>query len=460
MYICFTEVITDSSYLFALKRSDTAMALFIVFLSLLFLVILIAGCKVNPFLSFLLVSVLAGVLLGMPLPGVARSMETGMGDILGGNAIIIVLGAMLGKLIAETGAAQQIASFIMAKIGLKNIHWALALVGFIIGIPLFYNTGFILLVPLIFSFVYQYKLPAVATGIPLLAALSVAHGFLPPHPSPTALVYQFGANMGMTMFYGILIAIPTIMLAGPLFSRTLKNIVAVPLDTFIPVHLPPMQLPGVFTSFFTALLPVGLFVVTAVFPYLLPNSFHDLIQFFAAPSIVMLLALVVGTFSLGLRKGRKIQGVMSLYTEAVKEIAPILLIIGGSGALKQILVDSGVSKEIGILLQTVPLSPLFLGWLTAAIIRIAVGSATVAGFTAAGLITPLLTQSGTDPNLMVLSIGAGSLMFSHVNDAGFWMFKEYFNLGMKDTFKSWTVMETIVSFAGLAGVFIIHQFLK
>lgn len=436
------------------------MALFIVFLALLSLIILIAACKVNPFLAFLIVSVVAGLALGMPLISITKSIEKGIGDILGGNVIIIVLGAMLGKLIAETGAAQQIASFIMQKVGLKNIHWALALVGFIIGIPLFYNTGFVLLVPLIFSVVYQYKLPAVATGIPMLAALSVAHGFLPPHPSPTALVNQFGANMGTTMLYGILIAVPTIIIAGPLFSRTLKNINAVPLETFLPVEVPTQQLPGIFTSFFAALLPVFLFIVTALLPFILSARFQHVVAFFAEPSIVMLIALTVASFSLGISKGRSMQKLSGMYAEAIKEIAIILLIIGGSGALKQILVDSGVSKQIADLLQTTSLSPLLLGWLTAAIIRVAVGSATVAGFTAAGLIAPLMLQTGTDPNLMVLSIGAGSLMFSHVNDAGFWMFKEYFNLNMKDTFRSWSLMETIVSVAGLIGVLILKFILK
>jgi Gnt-I system high-affinity gluconate transporter len=328
----------------------------------------------------------------------------------------------------------------------------LALVGFISGIPLFYNTGFVLMVPLVFSIVFQYKLPAVATGIPLLAALSVAHGFLPPHPSPSALVTQFGANLGTTMFYGILIAVPTIILAGPLFSRTLKKIPSVPLETFQPAAIAAGQLPNVFNSFFAALLPVLLFALAALLPFVLSSNFHDTISFFSQPSIVMIIALAVATFSLGVKKGRNMKQVMNMYAEAVKEIAMILLIIAGAGALKQILIDSGVSKQIADLLQNTSLSPLFLGWLTAAIIRVAVGSATVAGFTAAGIIAPLIIQTNTDPNLMVLSIGAGSLMFSHVNDAGFWMFKEYFNLSIKDTLRSWSVMETIVSVAGLIGV--------
>ena len=435
------------------------MNLFIVFLALVSLIVLIAFFKVNPFLAFMVVSVAAGLSMGIPLGQVTGSVEKGMGDILGANVVIIVVGAMLGKLIAETGAAKQIASSIMNAIGLKNIHWALALIGFIIGIPLFYNTGFVLMIPLIFSIVYQYKLPAVATAVPLLAALSVAHGFLPPHPSPSALVTQFNANIGTTMFYGIIISIPTIVIAGPLFSKTLKKIVSVPLAAFQPPELPSDQLPSVLNSFFAALLPVGLFALAAFLPFVLPESFHPVVAFFAQASIVMLIALIVATFTLGLKKGRNMKQVMSVYGDSVKDIAMILLIIAGAGALKQILIDSGVSKQIAESLQGIDLSPLFLGWLTAAIIRLAVGSATVAGFTAAGIVAPLITLTNTDPNLMVLSVGAGSLLFSHVNDAGFWLFKEYFNLSIKDTLRSWSIMETIISFLGLIGVLVLDLFI-
>jgi len=431
------------------------MNLLIVLLALISLIILIALLNVNPFLAFMVVSVVAGLCMGIPLAQVTGSVEKGMGDILGANVIIIVVGAMLGKLIAETGAAKQIATSIMNAIGLKNIHWALALIGFIIGIPLFYNTGFVLMIPLIFSIVYQYRLPAVATAVPLLAAMSVAHGFLPPHPSPSALVSQFNANIGTTMFYGIIISIPAIIIAGPLFSKTLRKIVSVPLAAFRPPELPADQLPSAFSSFFVALLPVGLFALAALLPFVLPESLHPVVAFFAQASIVMLIALIVATFALGLKKGRSMKEVMSVYADSVKEIAMILLIIAGAGSLKQILVDSGVSKQIAESLQGVALSPLFLGWLTAAVIRLAVGSATVAGFTAAGIIAPLLKLTNTDPNLMVLSVGAGSLLFSHVNDGGFWLFKEYFNLSIKDTLRSWSVMETIISFLGLIGVLVL-----
>lgn len=435
------------------------MDLLIVLGAIIFLVVLIGVFKINAFLSFLLVAVGAGLCLGIPLDKITLSVEKGLGDILGGNVVIIVAGAMLGKLIADTGAAQQIATSIVKKTGLKNIHWGVALVGFIVGIPLFYNTGFVLLVPLIFSMVYQYKLPAVATGISMLAALSVAHGFLPPHPSPAALVTQFHADLGKTLLYGLIIAVPAIILAGPLFSRLLKKIPSEPLEAFRPQEMAKEALPTVFNSFFVALLPVGLFAVMAAMPFLTHQKHAPLISFLSQPSIVMLIALMAATWILGLKNGRHLSDVMNIYAIAVKEIAMILLIIGGAGALKQVLTDSGVNRQIADLLQQTHLAPLFLGWLSAAIIRAAVGSATVAGFTAAGIIAPLIVQTNTNPNLMVLSIGAGSLMFSHVNDAGFWMFKEYFNVSMKDTFKSWSVMEIIVSVAGLIGVLILNIFI-
>jgi Gnt-I system high-affinity gluconate transporter len=432
------------------------MALLIVLLALLLLIFLIAIAHVNAFLAFLIVSVTAGLLLGIPPESIVKSVEKGMGDTLGSIVSIIVLGAMLGKLIADTGAAQQIASSIVNKIGLKHIRWALALAGFIIGIPLFYGVGFVLMIPLIFSMVYQYKLPAVSIGLSMLAALSVSFGFLPPHPSPSALVIQFNASMGATILLGILISIPTIIIAGPIFSRTLKDIQSTPLQAFQPISLPQEQLPSVANSFLVALLPILLFVLTSLLPFVTGPGSKPVISFFSQPSIVLLIALAVATFTLGVRKGRSMKKVMAMYGESVKEVALILLIIGGAGSLKQVLIDSGVSVTITNMLKNVSLPPLFLAWMIAAIIRVAVGSATVAGFTAAGIIQPLLTQTHTNPSLMVLSIGAGSLMFSHVNDSGFWMFKEYFNISIKDTLRSWSLMETIVSVCGLLGVLLLN----
>lgn len=436
------------------------MTFLIIFLCIAGLVLMITWGKINPFLAFLTVSIAAGLLLGIPFNKVIASVQFGIGDTLGSLVIIIALGAMLGKLVADSGAAQKIASVMMKAFGVKYIQWALVVTGFIIGIPLFYGVGFVLMVPLIFSVVYQYKLPAVYIGLPMLAALSVTFGFLPPHPSPTALVVQFHANMGLTLVYGLIIAIPAIIIAGPLFSRTLKNIHSVPLETFHGTILPEDRLPGTVSSFLSALLPVVLLMIaTLVANFISPvNSFGKVISFLSEPAVVMLISLAVATYTLGIKQGITIKKVMSTYAESVKDIAMILLIIGSSGALKQVLTDSGISQEIAAQLNHVNIHPLILAWLIAAIIRICVGSATVAGLTTAGILAPLILQGHVNPNLMVLSIGAGSLAFSHVNDSGFWMFKEYFNVSIKDTIRSWTMMETIVSVVGLAGVLILNIF--
>src|SRR5690606_22400436 len=436
------------------------MSLLIILACIVLLVLLITRFKFNTFLAFLLVSLLTGLLLGMPVTALTASVQKGMGDRLGSLAIVIVSGAMLGKLVAESGAAQQITSGLMKVFGTRNIQWALMITGFIIGIPLFYNVGFVLVIPLIFSAAYRFNLPVVYIGVPMLASLSVTHGFLPPHPSPTALVGQFNADMGLTLVYGIIIAIPTVILAGPLFARTLKKIQATPLQTFMPADLPEDRLPALGNSIFSSLLPVILLALTTLAAPFVPESgsFANGVRFFSEPDIVMLLALLYATWSLGIRSGMSMERITAIYGEAVKDISLILLIIAGAGALKQIMVDSGVSTEIAGLVRDLDLDPLVLGWLIAATIRVCMGSATVSGLTAAGIVAPAIAGQSVDPNLMVLSIGAGSLMFSHVNDSGFWMFKEYFNLSIMDTIKSWSLMETIVAIAGLAFVLILDMF--
>ena len=436
------------------------MAFIIIFACIAALILLISWGKINPFLAFLVISIVAGLLLGIPFTKIVGSVQKGMGDTLGSLVIIIVLGAMLGKLVADSGAAQKIAEVMMNAFGVKYIQWALVVTGFIIGIPLFYGVGFVLMVPLIFSVVYQYKLPAVYIGLPMLAALSVTFGFLPPHPAPTALVIQFKANIGLTLLYGLILSVPAIIIAGPLFAKTLKNIHSVPLETFTATTLPSDQLPSAFDSFLTSLLPVVLLMVFTILPYMvtLPPLASQVVAFFAEPAIVMMIALIVSTYKIGLRQGKTIKQVMSIYSESIKDIAGILLIIGSAGALKQVLIDSGVSDQIALALNGINIHPLVLAWMMAAVIRICVGSATVAGLTTAGIMAPIVMQSGVNPNLMVLAIGAGSLACSHVNDSGFWLFKEYFNLSIKDTVRTWTLMETIIAVVGLAGVMLLHLF--
>jgi len=297
--------------------------------------------------------------------------------------------------------------------------------------------------------------------LPMLAALSVTHGFLPPHPSPTALVAQLNANMGITLLYGIILAIPSIIIAGPLFAKTLKNIRNEPLQTFQPKLIPANELPHAANSFLTSLLPVILLAVTTIIPFITTPQgvWQQIVQFIGDPIIVMLLSLLTATFTLGIHSGKSMKAIMDIYSEAMKDVALILLIVAGAGVLKQVFSDSGVSMVIADNLKEWTIHPLILGWLIAGIIRVCIGSATVAGLTAAGIIAPLIPQMHVNPNLMVLSIGAGSLLFSHVNDSGFWMFKEYFNLSIRDTIRSWSVMETIVSVTGLAGALIMDIFI-
>lgn len=427
------------------------MAFVIVICCIALLVLLLTWGKFNAFLAFLIVAIVAGIWLKVPVEKIPAALQKGIGDTVGSLLMILVLGAMLGKLVAESGAAKQIANSLMQTFGPKYVQWALLIAGFIIGIPLYYGVGFVLMVPLIFSVIYQYKLPAVYIGLPTLAALSVTHGFLPPHPSPVILVGAFKADMGLTLVYGLAVAIPAVIIAGPVFSRWLKKIPTGPSPLFQVKEEGP--LPGKLNSFLTALLPVLLLMITTVLP---KNNF---LHFAGEAPVVMLFCLLIATFTLGILQQTPVKAVMSTYTEAVKDVAMILLIIAGAGALKEVLAQSGVSLQIAEEMKTWPIHPLVLGWMMAAIIRACVGSATIAGITAAGMVAPLVLQGHADPNLMVLSVGAGSLMFSHVNDAGFWMFKEYFNLSLKHTLLSWSVMETIVGVAGLAGVMILDTIL-
>ena len=423
------------------------------------LTLLIAWGKVQPLLAFVAASIVAALLLGVPPSKIPGAIEKGIGDLLGSLVVIICLGAVFGKLIADSGAARRIATCLVDALGPSRIPVALTVTGFVVGIPLYYNVGFVLLVPLIFSLVVSSGRPAVALAIPLLAGLSIAHGFLPPHPSPVALVSAIHADMGTTLLYGIVVAVPTLIIAGPVFAMSLRRIEARPAAMFQDGHaMQEGELPGVFNSFATALLPVLLLGATTVLMMARPDL-NGSVSFLANPLVVMLVSYLIAIYTLGLAQGRRFSAVMQGPAEAMREIAPILLIIAGAGALKQVLVESGVSADLGALLSSLPVPPLVLGWSVATVIRICLGSATVAGVTAGGIVAPLVHSSGVDPNLMVLAIGAGSLMCSHVNDSGFWMFKEYFGLSLKDTFRSWTLMETLVGVFGLLFVMLLSLLL-
>jgi len=415
------------------------------------LVLLIAVVKLHPFVAFLIAAIVAALLLGRPVGSITTSLNRGIGDMLGSLTAILCLGAMFGRIVADSGAARRIADTLIRVAGVKRITIALAAAGFLVGIPLFYNVGFVLMVPLIMSVQQRSRLPAVYLGIPMLAGLSIAHGFLPPHPSPTALVGLFGASMGRTLMFGLMVGIPTLLIAGPLFARTLKGVVARPVADHREGGPPDREAPGVLASFGVALLPIALLAGATVV-----TSFDDLrpgVLLAAAvagdANVVMLVALLVATVVLGVAQGRRASDLSVGSVEAVKDIAGILLIIAGAGALKQVFVDGGADAALAGWLTGLHVPPLVLGWTIALVIRLALGSATVAGLTAAGMVQPLVASQNVDPSLMVLAIGAGSLMCSHVNDSGFWMFKEYFGLSLADTFRSWSVMETLVGVFGL-----------
>ena len=421
------------------------------------LVVMIAWGKVPPFVAFLLTALIAALCFGMPLDLIAKSMEKGVGDMLGGLTAIICLGAMFGRAIADSGAAQSIARTLIGAVGLRFILLAMALTGLIVGIPLFYSVGFVVMVPLILTIARRANLPPVYVGLPLLCGLSVAHGFLPPHPSPVALIALFGADTGLTLGYGMIASIAALLVGGPLLTLALKRMnatsMAMPAPDSVAVvdETPDSATPGAINSFTTALLPVAMIAVTTalVFAMKAPSDAKTLVTFLGQSVVVLTLSLIYATFSLGVLRKQRFTGQMARYADALKDVAGILLILAGAGALKQVFVDAGVSQAIGDWLGAMPLHPLVLGWLIAMVIRVALGSATIAGLTAAGLVQPVLVATNVDPNLMVLAIGAGSLMFSHVNDPGFWLFKEYFGLTLKQTLQSWTVMESLVGVVGL-----------
>jgi Gnt-I system high-affinity gluconate transporter len=437
------------------------MPLLIVVLGICLLLVLILVFKFDSFLSFVIVSLLVAIAEGMSIGDAVTSIEKGLGNTMGFIVMILGFGAMLGKMVSESGAAQRITTKLVEAFGKKYIQWALMLTGFIVGISLFYDVAFFIMIPLIFTVAATTRLPLLYVGLPMLAALSVTHGYLPPHPAPTAITAMFNADLGKTMVYGIIVAIPAIIISGPVLSRTLSKINASPLQEF--VSSKPMNeetLPGFWVSFFTALLPVILISFSTIAGFILSeeNIVRKVLGYIGNPVIAMLVSVLFAVYALGLARGRKIADIMTSLTHSVVSLTVIMLLIAGAGALKQVLIDSGVSKYIGELLSHSTLSPLFLGWLIATILRFCVGSATVAGITTAGIVLPLVTASGVKPELMVLAIGSGSLMLGHVNDGGFWLFKEYFKLSIKDTLKSWTIMETSIGISGLIGVLLLSLF--
>ncbi|MCA1026547.1 MULTISPECIES: GntP family permease [Cytobacillus] len=438
------------------------MPLFIVALGIIALLLLIMGLKLNTFVSLIIVSFGVALALGMPASEIVGTIESGLGGTLGHIALIFGLGAMLGKLIADAGGAQRIAMTLVNKFGEKNIQWAVVVSSFIIGIALFFEVGLVLLIPIVFAISRELKVSILYLGIPMAAALSVTHGFLPPHPGPTVIAGEYGANIGEVLLYGMIIAIPTVIIAGPVFTKIAKKIVP---NSFTKSgniaslgeqkQFKLEDTPGFGISVFTAMLPVILMSIATIVTLLQETmGFSDsiiiiVIKFIGDASIAILISLLVAIYTMGIGRNIPIKQVMDSCTTAITQIGMMLLIIGGGGAFKQVLIDGGVGDYVAQLFEGTTLSPILLAWTIAAILRISLGSATVAALTTAGLVIPLLGQTDVNLALVVLATGAGSLIASHVNDAGFWMFKEYFGLSMKETFATWTLLETIISISGL-----------
>ena len=435
------------------------MPLLLSFVAILCLILLIIWCKLDTFISFVVVSVGLGLACGLDIHRISDAIQKGIGNIMGSLVIILGFGAMLGRMIADSGAAQQITQSLVRLSGIRRIQWAMALSGFLVGLPMFYSAGFMVLIPLVYAVAAATELPLLYLGIPVLSALSVAHGFLPPHPSPTAIAQQLHANIGRTLLYGIIVAIPTIILAGIVFGRTMRKYKSQPNTSLLKVQLmEPHQLPGLGLSLAVALMPLILLSATAVLG-LIPGAgaVKKGIDFIGDPSMDMLLSVLAGIWLLGLRRGKTMREVMRSLEDAFKGVAPVMLIIAGAGAFMQVMSEGGVNVYIANSLTHTSVSPLLLGWSVAALIRICTGSSTVAALTTVGILLPLLQHSSIRPELLVLAIGAGSMTFSHVNDGGFWLFKEYFNLTIRQTFATWTVMETMVSVAGLLMVLLLNQ---
>ncbi len=420
-------------------------------LAVVALIYLIAVRKLNPFVTLIVVSLVLGVVVGMPMGNIVKAFETGVGNTLGHIALVVGLGTMLGKMMAESGGAERIAKTLIQAFGERNAHWAMMVVAFIIGLPVFFEVGFVLLIPIAFNVAKRTGTPILMVGLPMVAGLSVVHGLIPPHPAALLAVTAYQADIGRTILYALIVGLPTAVIAGPLFamliSRHVKPDPDNPLEKQFVETDRDRELPPFGITLFTILLPVVLMLVGSWADLLTaPKSLaNDLLKLAGNSVMALLIAALVSFYTFSR------EAILKFTNECLAPIATITLVVGAGGGFGQILRDSGVSKAIVAVAMGASLSPLLLGWVVAVMIRIATGSATVAMTTACGIVAPIAAASGAAvrPELMVLATGAGSLILSHVNDGGFWLVKEYFNLTVPQTFQTWTVLETIISIVAL-----------
>ncbi|MGF6938629.1 GntP family gluconate:H+ symporter [Paraburkholderia sp. UCT70] len=442
------------------------------------LILMITRFKVYPFLVLIIVSLLLGLVAGMPMQTIVKSFETGNGNTLGHIAIVVGLGTMLGKMMAESGGAERVATTLINWFGEKHIHWAMMVVAIIVGLPVFFEVGFVLLIPIAFNVAKRTNKSLLLVGLPMVAGLSVVHGLIPPHPAALLAVQAYHADIGKTIAYGLIVGVPCAIVAGPLFALLVSRHIQLPKENPLAAQFlgsdvkdangmqsgsaakaaaPKRELPSFGITLVTILLPVVLMLVGSwadlVFePKTLPN---DLLRFFGNTDVALLTAVLVSFWTFGASRGFNREQIQKFCGECLAPIAGITLIVGAGGGFGRVLMDSGISKEITNVATAVHLSPLLFGWLVAAMIRLATGSATVAMTTACGIVAPIAAAGAVQvkPELMVLATGSGSLIFSHVNDGGFWLIKEYFGMTVGQTFKTWSLLETIISVMGLGLTF-------
>lgn len=473
--------------LFQWMMSDVNVWPFIILvLGIALLLFFILKMKVNTFVSLIIVSILVALALGMNPAGIGDALKTGIGGTMGELIIVFGMGSMIGRLVSDSGGSYRIASTLISRFGKKRLQWAVAGASFIIGISLLFEVGLVVLIPIVFTIALEAEVPLLYLGIPMAAALSAAQGFLPPQPSPTAVTNLLGANIGVVLMYGIIVAIVAMLVAGPIFTRLAQKYapgafkITKTLDAFGEVKTFKLEdTPSFGLSILTSLMPVILLLVSTVFTlaanggkqvyggkigdaawklmspatqngYVLhPSGWAHFFAFIGNPVIAMVIAMSFAIWSMGPKQKRTMGEVGTSMSNALKSIANLLMVIGGGAAFKGVLTAGGISTAIATAFAHTNMSPILFAWLIAVIIRVSVGSATVAGLTAAGIVAPLVASSSVNPAFVVLAIGAGSLAASHVNDAGFWMFKEFFDLDVPQTLKIWTVLETIISVVGL-----------
>jgi len=416
------------------------------------LILLIAVFKLNPFIVLFLTSLALAVVAGMPVQAIVHSFEVGLGNTLGHIAIVVGLGTMLGKMMAESGGADRIAFTLIRLFGPKNIHWAMVLIGFVVGLPVFFEVGFVLLIPIAFTVARRTQSSLVFVGLPMVAGLSVVHGLMPPHPAAMLAVTIFNADVGRTIFYALLIGIPTAALAGPIYAKFIAP--RIQLDAENPMaaqfvdHGEESSLPGFWLTLATILLPVALMLIGSWADFLsAPKSgVNDGLRILGNPDIALLIGVMVSFITLGRMRGFTRETILKFTNECLAPTATITLLVGAGGGFGRILQDSGVSQAIVTLALHTHVSLIVMAWMVAAMIRLATGSSTVAMSTAAGIVAPIaLHATGVRPELLAIATGGGSLIFSHVNDGGFWLVKEYFHMSVAQTMKTWSICETIIS---------------